>query len=111
MTEVSVKKGANSPEFSPKKETITHFEYDDAGLLVMETKTSYDLVEKTDKVISVRPSPLDGVDALIKVGYQPKEYFSKLVIMVLTESANKVYMDSLKNELEEVKTQTDRVIF
>jgi len=94
MIEVST-----NPEYSPKRETITTFEYIE-GLVVKQTETVYEAVKTEDKVISVKSVEHDQVDKLIDAGYQPKDYFAKSVIMILTESANEEVMAKLKAKLD-----------
>ena len=88
----------NSIEFSPKREVVTVYEYDVNGNVTKTVETTNEIVKTEDKILSVKSVDHDQVDEMIKSGYQPKEIFAKNVIMILTESANKAFMESLKEK-------------
>lgn len=106
MPEISVTEECESPIiYKPKRQLVTNYEYEtDANgvtSLVSETQTTFEVVAEEDKVISVKSVDYDLVDKMIESGYQPKDYYAKNVIMVLTESSSLAYMESLKESIEE----------
>lgn len=99
MSEVS-DQGSNPQEFTQKREIITIYEYSENNL-IKQTEQVFEVVPKEDRVISVKSVDYEMVDELIKVGYQPKDYYAKNVTMVLTQSSNLAYIESLKEKLIE----------
>jgi len=98
----------NSIEFTPKWREVTTYEYDVVdGVAVVreETKEKFEIKPLEDKVLSVKQVEHDQVDDLIKAGYQPKDFYAKNVTMILTESANKAFMESLKEKLVEEESK------
>jgi hypothetical protein len=92
-----------SPEYAPKRQTVTTFEYNKDGNILSQTEIVSDIPKVEDKILSVKSVTYDMVDEMLKAGYHPKSdqaYYAKNVIMVLTEASNLKVMDEALAQLK-----------